>query len=165
VSEDAEFRAHNRTHYGFAAGPPAAKLTGVRFVPQDLRPERARSFLFVTASEPLAAAQAAWSAPTPIDLCVSAPSAAGRDAAAFACAGRPVRMVEESLLAARRDDEDDIAVVSRHADALRALYALDTRSALVVWDDIAASGETALLLDDAWLLHTAELIERHLPMP
>jgi hypothetical protein len=74
-------------------------------------------------------------------------------------------MIEESLLAARRDDEDDIAVVSRHADALRALYALDTRSALVVWDDIAASGETALLLDDAWLLHTAELIERHLPMP
>jgi hypothetical protein len=73
-----------------------------------------------------------------------------------------VRIVEEALLAARRPDEDDIAIVGRHASALRALHALDTCSALVVWDDIAVSGHTALVLDDAWLLHTAELIERQL---
>jgi hypothetical protein len=140
-------------------------VTPVTLLQQDRRPARARSYLFVTASEPLAAAQAAWSAPTPIDLCVSGPSAAARDAAAFACAGRPVRIIEEPLLAARRADEDDIAVAGRHAAALRALHALDTRCALVVWDDIAASGHTALVVDDAWLLQTAELIERHLPTP
>jgi hypothetical protein len=33
-----------------------------------------------------------------------------------------------------------------------------------VWDDIAAKGHTALILDDTWLLHTAELIERQLPL-
>jgi hypothetical protein len=143
----------------------AEKLTGVTFVQQVPRRHlRTRTYLFVSAAEPLAAAQAAWSAPTPIDLCVSGPSAEARDAAAFASAGRSVRMVEEPLLGARRADEDDIAVIRRHADALRALHALDTRSALVVWDDVAASGQSALVLDGAWLLHTAELIERHLPL-
>jgi hypothetical protein len=129
---------------------------------QDLRPARVRSYLFVTGSEPLAAAQAIWSARAPIDLCVSGPSAAARETAAFACAGRRVKIVEEPLLAARRLDEDDITLISRHAEALRALHALDTWSALVVWDDIAGSGQTPLVFDDAWLLHTAELIERHL---
>ncbi|MFL5953800.1 MAG: hypothetical protein ACJ76I_06805 [Gaiellaceae bacterium] len=129
---------------------------------QDLRPARVRSYLFVTGCEPLAAAQAAWSARAPIDLCVSGPSAAARDAAAFACAGRRVKIVEEPLLAARRPGEDDTALISRHAEALRALYALETWSALVVWDEIAASGQTPLVFDDAWLLHTAELIDRHL---
>jgi hypothetical protein len=145
--------------------PRVERLAGVTFAQQaPLRRPRTRSYLFVSAAEPLAAAQAAWSAPTPIDVCVSGPSAEARDAAAFASAGRPVRMVEEPLLGARRADEDDIAVVRRHADALRALYALDTRSALVVWDDVAAGGQSALVLDDVWLLHTAELIERHLPL-
>jgi hypothetical protein len=152
---------------GIADSQPPARDEGgdMTRLLHDPGPARARSYLFVTASEPLAAAQAVWSARTPIDLCVSAPSAAARDAAAFACAGRPVRMLEEPLLVARRPDEDDIALISRHADALRALYALDTWSALVVWDDIAAGGQTALVFDDAWLLHTAELIERHLPLP
>jgi hypothetical protein len=118
--------------------------------------------MFVTALEPLAAAQAAWSAETPIDLCVCGPSTSARDAAAFACAGRAVRIVEEALLAARGPDEDDLALVGRHAHALRALHALETSSALVVWDDIAVSGHTVLILDDAWLLHTAELIDRQL---
>jgi len=116
----------------------------------------------VNALEPLAAAQAAWSAETPIDLCVCAPSTAARDAAAFACAARAVRIVDEVLLAARRPDEDDIAVLGRHTRALRALHALDTVSALVVCDDVSVSGHTALVRDDAWLLHTAELIERQL---
>jgi hypothetical protein len=124
-----------------------------------------RSYLFVTATEPLAAAEAVWSAPAEIDLCVSGPSRAARQAAAFACAGKPVRMMEEPLLAARRPGEDDIDLVSRQADALRALYALDTRCALVVWDEIAGDDGTTLLFDDDWLLHTAELIERHLPLP
>jgi hypothetical protein len=124
-----------------------------------------RSYLFVTATEPLAAAEAVWSAPAEIDLCVSGPSPAAREAAAFACAGKPVRMMEEPLLAGRRPGEDDIDLVSRQADALRALYALDTRCALVVWVEIAGNDGTTLLFDDAWLLQTAELIERHLPLP
>lgn len=128
------------------------------------RPARRRAYVFVTAFEPLAAAQAVWSSATPIDLCVCGPSTSARHAAAFACAGQAVRIVEEVLLAARRPDEDDIAIVGRHARALRALHALETSSALVVWDDIAVSGHTVLVLDDAWLLRTAELIERQLPL-
>ena len=124
-----------------------------------------RTYLFVSASEPLAAAEAVGSAPTPIDLCVTGPSAAARETAALACAGHPVRVIEESLLAARRPQESNHDVASRHADALRALYALDTQSALVVWDQIAPHPGSPLLFDEAWLLRTAELIERHLPLP
>jgi hypothetical protein len=124
-----------------------------------------RTYLFVSASEPLAAAEAVGSAPTLIDLCVTGPSAAARETAAFACADRPVRVREESLLAARRPQESNRDVASRHADALRALYALDTQSALVVWDQIAPHPGSPLLFDEAWLLRTAELIERHLPLP
>jgi hypothetical protein len=124
-----------------------------------------RTYLFVSALEPLAAADARWSAPTPVDLCVAGPSRAARDTAAFACAGYPVRMIEEPLLAAPRPDKGHVEVANRHAYALRALYALDTRSALVVWDDTAPRAGSLLILDEAWLLHTAELIERHLPLP
>jgi hypothetical protein len=74
-------------------------------------------------------------------------------------------MVEEPLLATRRPGETDLDLAGRHADALRALYALDTRCALVVWDQIAPRLRTPLLFDEAWLLDTAELIERHLPLP
>lgn len=114
---------------------------------QTERAGSSRTYLFVSAPEPLAAAEAAWSAPTPIDLCVTG------------------RVVEEPLLATRRPHKTDIDVAGRHADALRALYALDTRSALVVWDQIAPRAQSPLLFDETWLLHTAELIERHLPLP
>ena len=125
----------------------------------------ARTYLFVSAIEPLAAADAAWSSPTPIDLCVAGPSGAARNTAVFACAGRPVPIVEEPLLGARRPGESDIELAGRYADALRALYALDTHAALVVWDDLARTAGSPLLLDEGWLLHTAEQIERHLPPP
>src|SRR5947209_9074432 len=86
-----------------------------------------RIFVFVSALEPLAAAQAVWSSPVPIDLCAAGPSDAARDTAHFAVAGRPVRLVSEPLLAARRVGESDGALAAREADALLALYALDTR--------------------------------------
>jgi hypothetical protein len=124
-----------------------------------------RTYLFVSSAEPLAAAEAVWSAPIPIDFCVRGPSEAAREAARFACAGRPVRMDEEPLLAARRPDETDIDVAARQADAFRTLYALDTRSALVIWDDGASIAESPRLVDEQWLLRTAELIERGLPLP
>ena len=74
-------------------------------------------------------------------------------------------MDAEPLLGARRPDESDIDLAARQADALRALYALDTRAALVIWDDNGHASETPILVDEQWLLRTAELIERHLPLP
>jgi hypothetical protein len=130
-----------------------------------------RSFVFVSATEPLAAAQAAWSSPQPIDLCVTAPSETAREAGVFACAGRPVRIVEEPLLSARWPGEDELGQTARRADALRAVYALDTRCALVVWDTLSVwtallpGGADPVVLEENWLLHTAEQIERHLPFP
>jgi hypothetical protein len=82
-----------------------------------------------------------------------------------------VRIVEERLLSARLPGEDEVERDARRADALRAVYALDTRCALVVWDTLAIMaalsprGTDPVVLDEAWLLHTAELIERHLPFP
>jgi len=130
-----------------------------------------RTFVFVSASEPLAAAQAAWSSPCPIDLCVTAPSLAAHETGVFACAGRPVRIVEEPLLSARWPGEDEVGQTARRADALRAVYALDTRCALVVWDTLVVwaalspGGADPVVLEETWLLHTAERIERHLPFP
>jgi hypothetical protein len=123
-----------------------------------------RTFVFVSAHEPLAAAQAVWSSPVPIDLAVAGPSEAARQTAAFAVAGRPVRMVAEPLLAARRPSESDIAVAAREADALLALYALDTHAALVVWDELNRRPETPAV-DEWWLLDQAERISLALPLP
>jgi hypothetical protein len=123
-----------------------------------------RSFLFVSADEPLVAAEAVWSAPMPIDLCISDASTEARDTGAFACAGHPVRVVDEPLLAPRFDDGTVYAAV-RWADALRSLYALDTRSALVVCHGLLDGRPLPALVDESWLLHAAEHIERHLPVP
>ncbi len=124
-----------------------------------------RIFVFVSALEPLAAAQAVWSSPVPIDLCVAGPSEAARDTACLAVAGLPVRIVSESLLAARRVDESDITVAAREADALLALYALDTRAALVVWDELGKDRPQPIVLDEWWLLDRAERIDLALPLP
>jgi hypothetical protein len=123
-----------------------------------------RSFLFVCAAEPLVAAEAVWSTPTPIDLSVSDASIEARDTGAFACAGRPVRFVEEPLLSPR-PGEGTVDSAVRWADALRSLYALDTRSALVVCHRLLDGQPLPALLDESWLLQTAEQIERHLPIP
>jgi hypothetical protein len=123
-----------------------------------------RSFLFVSAAEPLEAAEAVWSTPTPIDLCVFDASIEARDTGAFACAGRPVRVVEEPLLAPR-PGEGTVDLRARWADALRSLYALDTRSALVVCHGLLEAEPLPARLNESWLLHTAEQIEYHLPVP
>jgi hypothetical protein len=132
------------------------------------RPARAatpRTYLFVPADEPLAAAQAVWTARTAIDLCVAGPSQAARDAAAFAVAGRAVRTVCEPLLGAPPFGESPTEAAAREADALLALYALDTRSALVVWDALPSAPPPATSYDETWLLETAERIGRSLPLP
>jgi hypothetical protein len=129
-----------------------------------IRPATERSFLFVSAAEPLEAAEAFWSTPATIDLCVSDASIEARDTGAFACAGRPVRVVEEPLLAPR-PGEGPVDSAVRWADALRSLYALDTRSALVVCHGLLDAQPLPALLNESWLLHTAEQIESHLPVP
>jgi hypothetical protein len=123
-----------------------------------------RRFLFVAAAEPLLAAEAVWSAPVRIDLCVSDGSAEARDTATFACAGRPVRVVAEPLLVPRLG-EGSTDGAARWADALLALYALETRAALVVCDAFVDCRPMPALLDESWLLRTAEQIERRLPVP
>jgi hypothetical protein len=112
----------------------------------------------------LVAAEAVWSTPTPIDLCVSDASIEARDTGAFACAGRPVRVVEEALLAPR-PGEGTVDSAVRWADALLSLYALDTRCALVVCHELYDGQPLPALLDESWLLHTAEQIEQHLLAP
>jgi hypothetical protein len=125
---------------------------------------RGRTFVFVSAFEPLAAAQAVWSSPVPIDLVVAGPSDAARHTAAFAIAGRAVRMVSEPLLAARRPTESAIAAAAREADALLALYALDTHAALVVWDELGHQPDPPTV-DEWWLLDQSERISLALPLP
>src|SRR5262249_45823228 len=124
-----------------------------------------RIFVFVSALEPLAAAEAVWSAPTPIDLCVAAPSRVARETAAFAVAGRPISTVFEPLLETPRLNGSVGAHAARAADALLALYALDTRTALVVWDDPEVERSLPPTVDEAWLLEHAERIDRVLPLP
>ncbi len=124
-----------------------------------------RTFIFVGADEALAAAQAVWSARTPVDLCVAGPSQAARDTAAFAVAGRPVNILLEPLLSAAPADERTAETAAREADALLALYALDTRCALVVWDELNGRQPHPVVVDEQWLLATAERISRALPVP
>jgi hypothetical protein len=121
------------------------------------------TFLFVSTVSPLQAAQMVWLAPQPVELCVVEPGDAARDAATFACAGLAVPIVEEPLLAPRRFDESNSDLLLRHAEALRALSALPTRSTLVVWDDLVHGGSASpVLLDEPSLLQAAEMIERGL---
>jgi hypothetical protein len=129
-----------------------------------IRQATERSFLFVSAAEPLVAAEAVWSTPQPIDLFVSDASIEARDTGAFACAGRPVRVFEEPLLAPR-PGEGTIDSAVRWADALLSLYALDTRSALVICHGLVDGRPLPALLDESWLLRTAEQIEQQLHVP
>jgi broad specificity phosphatase PhoE len=113
---------------------------------------RRRTYLFVSAAEPLLSAIAVSAAPTSPDLCVVSPSRRARATAAFACAGRLVRIVDEPLLARARDDESHADVAARFAEALRVLHALDARNVLVVLDEIGLCGTSGFELDDEALL-------------
>jgi hypothetical protein len=124
-----------------------------------------RTYAFVSAREPLAAAQAVWSSDVPIDLVVAGASDAARQTAEFAVAGRPVGIVSEPLLAARDATESDMAIVARLADAYLALYALDMHAALVVWDELLEGQPQPMVVDEWWLLDRAELITFSLPVP
>jgi broad specificity phosphatase PhoE len=124
-----------------------------------------RRYLFVSSREPAAAAEAVaeW-ADGPPDVCVTSPSSRARETAAFASAGQYVHTITEPLLAGRGPAESGADVAARYAEALRTLYALNTRAALVVLDDPLAEGKP-FVLDGDRLLERAESIERRLPSP
>jgi len=125
----------------------------------------ARSVLFVSSFSPEAARQAVLSSGFDVDLAVISPSARARETAGFAVGGRWVFMLEEPLLAPRAFAESGADVLSRLAQALRAIDARDAQSLLVVVDGLDILGAAAFLLDEAGLIQAAEDLERLLPPP
>jgi hypothetical protein len=128
-------------------------------------PAAARNYLIVSADQPLVAAAAFQRAPTTPDLCVKSPSPAAKLTADLAFDGRYVRTIDEPLLAGRRPGESAGDFESRYADALRALYALETQLALVIFDALPRGSDNGLLLDESSLLQLAERIERAVRPP
>jgi hypothetical protein len=124
-----------------------------------------RSFLFVSADDPLAAARAvvAW-ADGPPDLCVSSPSRAARETAAVVCPAA-AEFLDEPLLAGRAPGESAADFAARTAEALRTLNAFETRSALVIWDSLFTQGGMPAVFDGDELLRLAESIELEIPPP
>jgi hypothetical protein len=125
-----------------------------------------RSYLFVTAREPLAAAAALWSWDDgPPDLCITSPSPEAQDTAAFAAAGHFVRTFDEPLLARRRPGESPDDFRDRFAEGLRIVSTYDSRAALVVCDQLPDRWPAPLILDDHSILERAESLEDEVPLP
>jgi hypothetical protein len=122
------------------------------------------NYLFVSALQPTISERAASTAAEPIDLCVTSPSPTAR-AAAAAKNGHWVFTVDEPLLAARERHESRADVMARYAQALRLIAAYDTRSALVVCDQLEMLGDPVVTMDESAPLLTAEEIEQALLLP
>jgi hypothetical protein len=121
---------------------------------------RMRTYLFVSAAEPLLSAIAVSAAPAPPDLCVTSPSHRARATAAFACAGHVVRTIDEPLLAGPGDSESPTDVAARFVKALHVLHAIESRYILVVLDEIGLCGASGFELDgEALLCHGREVLE------
>ena len=125
-----------------------------------------RSYLFVWAREPLAAAVALWSwADGPPDLCLTSPSPEAQDTAAFAAAGHFVTIFDEPLLARRAPGESWDNFKDRFAEGLRIVATYDTRAALVVCDEVPDGWSTPFVLDGESILERAALLESEVPLP
>ena len=125
-----------------------------------------RSYLVITAREPLAAAVAVRSWPEgPPDLCVTSPSPEAQDTAAFASGNHPVTTFDEPLLARRHPGESWDDFRSRFAEGLRVVSTYDTRAALVVCDEVPDHWTTPLLLDGDSILELAGSLEGEVPLP
>jgi hypothetical protein len=125
-----------------------------------------RSYLFVSAREPLAAAVALWSwAEGPPDVCLTSPSPEAQDTAAFAAAGHFVTSFDEPLLARRRPGEISDDFRERFAEALRIVATYDTRAALVVCDEFPDRWATPFVLDGDGIVARAALLENEVPLP
>jgi hypothetical protein len=125
-----------------------------------------RSYLVVSAREPLAAAAAAAAWPDgPPDLCITSPSDDARDTAAFVAAGRYVTTMNEPLLARRRPTESPDDFRDRFAMGLRIVSVYDTRASLVVCDELPDRQPTPFVLDGKSILRCATLLESEAPLP
>jgi hypothetical protein len=129
------------------------------------RREQARTFLFVSALDPRAAARAVTDAPTAPQMCVIGPSARARETAAFALNGRWAFVVEEPLLTVQVPAESGDDILARLARALRNIVASDAGSVLVVVDRLDILGAGAFALDEQGLMRCADDLERLLPLP
>jgi hypothetical protein len=119
-----------------------------------------RSYLVVTATEPLTAAVAVRSWPDgPPDLCVTSPSPAAQDTATFASSDPSITISDEPLLGRRRPAEDWDDFRSRFAEGLRIAATYDTRAALIVCDELPERWGTPLLLDGESILELAGSLE------
>jgi hypothetical protein len=125
-----------------------------------------RSYLFVTAGERPAAAEAMrfW-ADGPPDLCITSPSEEATDTAEFLLAGAYVPMMSEPLLEACRPWESWDDFTCRFAMGLRIVAAYDTRAALVVCDEVPDGRPTPFALDGESILGRAALLESAVPLP
>jgi hypothetical protein len=125
-----------------------------------------RSYLVVSAREPLAAAVAvgAWRTGPP-DICFTSPSREAGDTAAFATAGHAVPTFEEQLLARRKVPEGWNDFRARFAEGLRFVATYDTRAALVVFDEVPDRWETPLVLNGDSILELAGSLESKIPLP
>jgi hypothetical protein len=125
-----------------------------------------RSYLFVSAREPLAAAVALWSwADGPPDLCITSPSPEAQDTAAFAADGHFVTIFDEPLLARRRPGESWDDFKGRFAEGLRIVATYDTRAALVVCDELPDGWGTPFVLDGDGIITRASVLEDEVPLP
>jgi hypothetical protein len=124
--------------------------------------EGERTYLLVSAERPLETRAAMLRAPSAPDLCVRSPSPDACRAAEAAFEGGYVRTIVEPLLARRAEGESLGDFMWRSADALRTLYAFDTRSALVVFDELPGA-HGALRLEEHELLRFADELERAAP--
>jgi hypothetical protein len=125
-----------------------------------------RSYLFVSAREPLAAAVALWSwADGPPDLSIASPSSEAQDTAAFAAAGHFVTSFDEPLLARRRPGESWDNFRDRFAEGIRIVATYDTRAALVVCDEFPDGWSTPFVVDGDGIVERAFVLESDVPLP
>ena len=125
-----------------------------------------RSYLFVWAREPLAAAVALWSwAEGPPDICITSPSPEAQDTAVFAAAGHFVTIFDEPLLERRQLGESWDNFRDRFAEGLRIVATYDTHAALVVCDELPDGWATPFVLDGDGILARAAALENEVPLP
>jgi len=124
-----------------------------------------RTFIPVSADDPVGAAEAVFSAGAPPDICVVSPTRNARAAATTALRGRWIAMVEEPLLAGRTEAESGGDVLARLAQGLRGALALDATMPLVVCDRIDTLGATAFLLDEEGVTRLADDLDQTLSLP
>jgi len=125
----------------------------------------ARTILLASPSSAAAAARLAAAADETIDAVVTTPSAGARAAARAAAGGHWAFTIDEPLLARCAPGESGGDVLSRVAQALRGVYALDAHVVLVVCDGLDVLGAGLFVLDEGGVLAAADALERLVPLP